>query len=181
MPCATKFLQLRLFSLIETICLNSNSWLKSTKSPLAVDLCRSKTSLLTFPQYCFLENLPLRSAPRPLPLFGACFIIILSLPDVKEPNDTLHVWLSKGHCVSCSLQVAFIMTGPLRRQPPVDCTLISFPQGVPSSSDSSSPLEHPTKQVASFSAVQIASCHTIEKKKTTVVFKKHNLGISNDK
>ena len=45
---ATKFLSLSVFTLIEKICLTfcSKSPLKSIKSPLLIDLRRSKTSLL---------------------------------------------------------------------------------------------------------------------------------------
>ena len=45
---ATKFLSLSVFTLIEKICLKfcSKSPFKSVKSPLSIDLRRSKTSLL---------------------------------------------------------------------------------------------------------------------------------------
>ena len=47
----TKSVLLSVFTLTETICPNicSKSWLKSAKSPLPVDVRRSKTSLLKLP------------------------------------------------------------------------------------------------------------------------------------
>ena len=54
----TKFVLLSVFTLKETICpqICSKSRLKSAKSPLPVDVCRSKTSLLKVLQKIMTEN-----------------------------------------------------------------------------------------------------------------------------
>ena len=87
---ATKFVLLSVCSLIEMICpkICSNSRPKSAKSPLPVDVRRSKTSLLKLPistadnkYFCAPregENNKKRSPPIPFPFFPSPFRLLSS-------------------------------------------------------------------------------------------------------